>query len=85
MQPMLSHITYHMSLAFELLTGLLTQAVSQDVATWDAHTSCQVSATHAGLSNTGRTYKTSTRTAITCVTYLMSSDHIVPSYMSLVS
>ncbi|KHG19446.1 hypothetical protein F383_26098 [Gossypium arboreum] len=34
---------------------------------------------------TGRTYKTSTRNPVTCVRYLMSSDRIIPSDMSLVS
>ncbi|KHG01031.1 hypothetical protein F383_21317 [Gossypium arboreum] len=38
-----------MLLAFELLTGLLTRAVGQDIATRATHTSCQVSVTHAGL------------------------------------
>ncbi|KHG17065.1 Claudin-15 [Gossypium arboreum] len=46
---MLPYITYHMLLAFELFTGLLSQVGGQDVATWAAHTSCQVSTIHARL------------------------------------
>ncbi|KHF98097.1 hypothetical protein F383_37402 [Gossypium arboreum] len=36
---MLSRITYHTLFTFELITGLLTQADSQDITTRATHTS----------------------------------------------
>ncbi|KHG16369.1 hypothetical protein F383_23130 [Gossypium arboreum] len=68
-----------MLLAFELIASLLKKAVMypQHMPDYPA---------------IGNIYETSTRNAKTCVTYIMnsdhnsmSSDHIIPSDMSLVS